>query len=140
MAKLRVGSKGKISVAVAGMIGAIISLVMSVLLTVALTNLILKGSVEDKTADIFIFAIRTLSVLLGCVAGSLLTDGKLLQVIGLSALGYLLILLATGIVLFDGSFQGFWIGILSVIMGAVVAILIKSTTLRSNKHKKFRRK
>lgn len=140
MTKLHVGIKSKLSTVSAGAIGAGAAMVLSILLSLALTNLIIKGNIADHLTGMMIFAIRTIAVFLGCIIGSSLIDGKLLPVAGISALGYLLFLLATGIALFDGSFKSFGSGVLSVLAGAIIAVFVKTTTLRSNKHSKIRHK
>lgn len=140
MSKIHAGTKGRISIISAGAIGTGIATVLTIIMSVVLTSLILKGIVVDHLTGALVFVIRTIAVFVACVTSGALADGKLLPVVGVSALGYLLILLATGIVAFDGSFSDFGSGILSVITGAMIAVFGKVIKLRSNKHGKIRRK
>lgn len=104
--------------------GLLISLVISVILTIGLTSLIQNGKLSES-GEMPAFIIRVIATLAGGLLGAGLSTKKFLPVIGAISAGYLLVLLGMGIILFDGSIHKLWLGILSVAIGAMIAILIK---------------
>ena len=115
-------------------IGVAIAVVLSTILSALLTSLVINGSIGENKTGIGIFAIRTLSVLLGGVAGAAIGKEKYLQTIGFITLGYLVILLGLGIALYDGSFQNFGSGVISTLIGGLVAYLIQMRPRGKRKH------
>lgn len=99
--------------------------VMTALLSMGLTSLVINGKIGENSTGIFIFVIRTVSVLLGGMIGTGFSKGNYLPVIGLTTLGYMIIMLGLGITLFNGSFQNFGMGAISVIIGGALACALK---------------
>ena len=66
-----------------------------------------------------------MAVLIGGLLGAGLSKDKYLIVISAVALGYIIVLLALGIILFDVSINNIGTGVLSVAIGAGIALLIK---------------
>lgn len=126
--------KGGRSIGISVLIGVAMALAVSGLLSVGLTSLLMNGHVELNGTVIIVFLIRALSVLAGGLLASALSEGKHLAVIGLVAVGYLLILLGLGIVLYDGSFRNFGGGVLSAAAGGASACLIKLKPPAKRKH------
>lgn len=124
---------GKLSWLKTSVIGTIIATAISVGLTALLANLVLKGSVEESGTGWYVFGIRLLSVAVGSLVGTGLADEKILPVIGVVSGGYLVALLALGIVFFDGSFRQFGLGLLSVLIGGGLACAVRLMPRKSNK-------
>ena len=119
---LSLGKNKNIAVCIG--IGLLVSLIISVGLTIGLTSLIQNGKLSENGATP-VFIIRLIATLAGGLLGAGLFGKKFLPVIGAISAGYLIVLLAMGIILFDGSFHKLWMGALSVAVGAAIAILIK---------------
>lgn len=119
-------------------IGVVTASLVSLLLTALTTNHILNGHVGVEIASAVIFAIRSVSLLIGALIGGSLMKKNNLKLVGLIAAGYLIMLTGTGIVFFSGNLKNFLLGVISVLVGGVAALLIlqKPKTNRV-KHKKF---
>lgn len=118
--------------------GVIIASLISVLLTALVTNFILNGHLREKNTTAIIFVIRTISLLIGALIGASLLKQNYLKIVGLITAGYLIIMIGTGIVFFDESFKNFLLGVASVLIGGIAALIILQTPKRNHvKHKKF---
>lgn len=115
-------------------IGAVISVVISIALTALLTSFVINRSIGESNTSIYIFLIRSISVFLGSILGAAIGKEKYLQTIGCITLCYLVVLLSLGITLYDGSFQHFGSGIISSIIGGLVAYLIQMRPRGNRKH------
>ena len=116
-------------------IGMVAEILLSILLTAGLTSLILNGKLTEQTSGFIIFTIRLLSVLLGGLIGTGISNDKILPVIGSISLGYLFVLIAFGIAVYNRSFCGFILSTLSVIAGALIVTLIRLKSKTRPKHK-----
>ena len=121
-------------------IGFVVSVVISVVATALFANLALNGKLEDRLAGTVVFIVRLISVAGGGLIGTGVSKEKNLTVVGCVSGAYLLTLLAVGIVLYDGSFNNFGSGLLSVLLGGVVAALIRLKPQKSNTHSRKRRR
>ena len=115
-------------------IGTTLAAIVSFLLTMGLTSLIMKGSVPENAPNVYVFFIRSISVLLGCLAATVLVKEKNLQTIGIVTAAYLLIMLGCGIIFYDGSFHNFGIGLLSATIGGGIACIIKIIPQKKKYH------
>ena len=104
--------------------GLFASLVVSVVLMIGLTCLIEKGKLNDNEY-LAVFITRLIATIAGGLLSARLAEKKLLLNVVTTSAAYLLVLLSVGIVLFDGVFDKFWIGVLSVVIGVVIVLLIK---------------
>lgn len=122
-------------------VSVIAATILSVALSALLASLILNGSLSEKAVGTAILAVRSVSLLAGALVGGAMLKQKILPQVGFTALGYLLVLLGIGIVFYDGSFNEFWSGIASVLVGGTGAfvILLRSTKQRTHRPKKFSR-
>lgn len=111
-------------------IGLAVTLVVSILLSAGLTSLVINGNLNENSVRISVFVIRTISVLLGGLVGASLSKGKYLPIVGIIALIYAIVLIGFGIIFYDGSFQNFGFGMLSMIIGGALACIIKLKPLR----------
>lgn len=118
-----------------GAIGIGLAVLLSVLLSALLANLVISGSLQEQNASIAIFLIRTLSVLVGGFVAATISEGKTLPIIGIVGLGYLAILIAFGIIFYDGFFKGFLGGLLSAFVGCALACAIKLKPIKNKRHK-----
>ena len=132
--KLKLSKGAKTTWVRAAVIGICFALVVSVALTALLGKFALNGTIGESGVGLAVFVIRLLSVAVGGFVGTGLTDGKLLPVVGVITAGYLLFLLAAGIILFDGSFNRFASGLVSAVLGGAVVALIRSMPKKSKNH------
>lgn len=116
--------KAGISSTAAIVIGVVIAALASVILIALMSNLILNGHLGEQIATVIIFAIRSVSLLIGALIGGLLMKHNYLKLVGLIAAGYLLVLTGIGIVFYSGSLKNFLLGMISVLVGGVAALLI----------------
>lgn len=122
------------SVVISVVVGMLVALVVSVLLNIGLTSLVMNGYIAENGTTVFVFLSRAISVITGGLLTSSLAKEKILLVIGLSAVGYLMILIGLGIVLFEGSFHNFGSGVLSVAAGVACACIMKLKPPSKKKH------
>ena len=101
------------------------SLIVSLLLSLLLTSITINGSITEDHAGKFVFAARAVSVLIGGLVSAGMEKGKYIPVIGMTALGYLLVVMGVGILFFDGGFREFGTGLISVVIGGCLACVIK---------------
>ena len=138
--KTRAGSSSGRSIVFISAVGIIIALTLSFFLSAGLTSLVMSNKLSESSTSPFTFAIRTVAVLAGALIGTVFAKDKYFVNIGIIALGYLIILLGLGITLYDGSFQNFGTGILSVIVGGSIGYLIRlksqNKTRRTKKSKR----
>ena len=118
-------------------IGAGISLLISILLSLLLASFIVEGKAGEgiiKTASHFT---RALSVFVGGLISAKMAEGKSLPVVVMVTATYLLLIIALGISIYGNSFQGFIGGVVSALSGGVIAALIalKPTTKKHVRHK-----
>ena len=132
-------NKPKVSVIAGVGIGIVAAVVISVLLTALYGALMMNGSVGETPSTVAIFLIRAVSVTVGCFLATILTKEYFLPVIGITAAGYLIVLLGTGIAVFDGSFKNFGSGLVSVLLGGVIPGITKlKAPKKRRKMPKFR--
>lgn len=128
-------SSAKLTELPAAIIGIATATLISFLLTVALTSLVMNGTVGESSTGPYIFAIRTIASAIGCFLGALLLNGKYLIIAGTIALGYLAVLIGTGIILYDGSFNNMLSGTVSVLLGGIFACVVVLKPLKKSKNK-----
>ncbi len=104
--------------------GMLVSLLLSAVLTIGMTSLIQNGKLSEN-GSIIVFFVRAIAVLIGGLFGAGLSKDKYLIVIFCIALSYMIVLLVLGIIMFDVSFNNLGAGVLSIAIGATVALLIK---------------
>lgn len=131
--KRRVNPSSNRSLAAGIGVGIAVSVSASLLLTAGLTSLVLKESIKENGTTLYIFAIRALATILGCLVGTGVTSGKYLPVIGGICLFYFITLLAIAIIFFDGMFQMLGLGMLSILVGGIIVCLIKLNPLKSKR-------
>lgn len=105
-------------------VGIVAASLLSVLLTALLTNIVLSNNLRENSIDAIVFLIRAISLLVGVLFGAMVSKKKHLQLVGFAALGYLLMLIGTGIVFYDGNFKHFLSGVASVLLGGIAALAI----------------
>lgn len=134
--KKRIGKSfsAKPAEAHAVIIGIIVASIVSFLLLIGLTSLIVNGTVNEVGTGPYIFIIRTIAAAIGCLTGTVLMKGKYLLIAGSIALGYMVFLLAMGIVLFDSSFKNILSGAASVLLGGAIACFVVLKPLKKPKY------
>ena len=136
MKRLHISAGGNKNIITSVGLGLLSALIISIVLTILQTSLIDKGKMNDNGLA-GVFLIRIIATAIGGLIGSGLSGSKSLLTIVITAATYFVVLLVVGIVLFDDTFQKFWMGVLSVVIGAVVALLIKLKSQTTRK-KAFR--
>jgi len=114
----------KRTVPMAAAVGIVTGVGISIILTAALTSLVLNGRIGNNGEVVALFVIRGLSMLIGGLLGGMIAKEKYLQIVGIITLGYLVTLVGIGIVFFDGSFRNLLDGVISVLLGSVTSFLI----------------
>ena len=133
--KIKGAKQGENKIVTGVGIGIGIAILLSILMTAGLTSLVLNGKLAEQTSDAVVFGIRLAAVLLGGLIGTGISNEKVLPVIGSIGLGYLLILIAFGIAVYDGSFRGFGLGLLSVAAGVLIVTFVRLRRSAKPKHK-----
>lgn len=133
MVKQRAVSKGSSSGAIGAGTGLAASILLSIVLTAVLTSLITKGTVSERAVGVSVFFVRLLAVFTGSLIGAATAHEKYLKVSGIIVVGYLFALFGLGIVLYDGTFRNLWSGVVSALLGGILAILIKLRPQRKGK-------
>ena len=136
MVKQSALSKGSRSGAVGAGVGLAAAILLSTVLTVALTSLIVKGTVGEWAVGAFVFFVRLLSVLTGGLIGTAIAKEKYLKIIGIIIAGYLFVALGLGIAFYDGAFQNLGLGVVSVLLGGFLAMLVKLKPQRKGNNAK----
>lgn len=106
------------------MTGTIVALLLSVLLTALMGNIILSGHLSEKTVTAGVFVTRSISVLVGSLIGASMLKQHYLKIVSIISAVYFITLIGTGIVFFNGSFQNFLLGLVSVLIGGAVGLLL----------------
>lgn len=128
------------SLTMAILVGEGVAVLLTGLLSALLANLVLKGATGEGQSGVWVFVIRAVSVLLGCLAGVWIGKDKYLMIIGIIALGYLALLIALCIILYDGAFGGITAGLASVLVGGILGLMPKLLPARKGKYStKYRR-
>lgn len=122
--KVNVVSPNSNSMLFAVIIGVVLSAVAGIILSIGFTSLVMNGIVKESAFKIIIFLIRVIAIIVGTVTGAKLAKENILVIAGIIALGFILLLLAFGIIIYEGSFRHFGAGIASVLTGAVIGYLI----------------
>lgn len=132
MKKMTLGKKQLVSSGGAIAIGIGFSVLITLLITAGLAALIISSKLQESTVGIIVAIIRAIAVFLGVMITTKIKQDKILQSTGIVAGLYVLIILGLGILLYDGSFNSFGIGLLSILVGALAAYLIR---IKPNKRK-----
>lgn len=132
MKKMTLGKKQLVSSGGAIAIGIGISVLITLLLTAGLAALIISSKLQESTVGIIVALIRAIAVFLGVMITTKIKQDKILQSTGIVAGLYILIILGLGIMLYDGSFNSFGFGLLSILVGGLAAYLIR---IKPNKRK-----
>ena len=119
-------------------VGFFAATVASFLLLLGLTSLIMNGSFDKDTAGVAVFFVRTVAVFLGCLIACGIYKERGVVVIGSVVGSYLVAILVTGIIAFDGFVQNFVSGLISVCLGGFLVLIIrlipKKRTFHSVRH------
>ena len=117
--------------------GVITASLLSVLLTALLANFVLHEHLGEESAGVAAFVIRAASLFVGAFVGARVLKKDYLKLIGIIMAGYLLMLIGTGVVLYDESFKHFISGLTSVLFGGAAALVILLRP-KVNKHRRVK--
>lgn len=104
--------------------GLVISLVVSVILAILFTVFIFNGQVDDDKMNIFTLVITFVASSIGAIVSGKLNNGKYALVTMLTGVIYLLSLIVTGVMFFDGGLVNIWMCSAVIISGALGACVI----------------
>lgn len=135
--KTYTNQKGNHTVPVAVAFGLGVSLLVTVLLSAALTSMVTKGTLQLENLQFIIFMIRAIAVTVGAIITTGLRNGKVLLNIAIVCAAYLVILISVTIIFYNGMFQNLGGGLLSVLAGGAAACLIR---LKPEKRRKINRR
>lgn len=113
------------SAMVGALIGIVISLAISLIFVVAMTSMVINNKFVERSLGWSIFVVRMISALVGTLVGTGLAKEKCAITIAIITVGYLVVLIGLGIVIFDESFKNFGAGLVSTIFGGIVGFLIR---------------
>lgn len=120
--------------------GSVVSLVLSVILAMIVAALIVNERIGESAIKYISPIIVLIATMAGCIIGAGLVGEKLAVVSGITGVVYLLILIGTGILFFDGGFHNLWTSILSIIVGCVssCAICIRGKGSKTKRKRAYR--
>ena len=107
------------------LLGMLCSMVISLLLLLGVTSLLLGGKIEDDLVGLLISVIKFTAVMIGVLVCTSITKEKFLIQSVVIAIGYVLLLTITGLLIYDGVVSGFWMDMISVALGAAAGYLLR---------------
>ena len=107
-------------------LGIILSLLSTFILSILITTLLDKEILELKAIPIITNISHALSVFIGTIVAITLHKEKLAIVAGTIAGTYLVIALCANMLLFSNGFEGIGAGIISIFIGGLIPILLKT--------------
>lgn len=115
--------------------GIVVALVLTLLSVAILAALIQNESASEKSTDIWISVTAILSVMIGTLLSAVRIGEKNAVICGITALGYGFILLAIGILFFDGNIRGIGGRLLAILVGGAIgcAISMKKSDKRAKR-------
>lgn len=122
--------------------GVVIGTIAAILLSVILSAILVTMIQSKKTSDSVtpqLFAIRFISVMVGCLIGTQINYEKCFIETLLITGAYILILLCLGIMFFDGQFHQIATGVLASIGGGVLSCLFRLKSMK-NKNQVYKTK
>ncbi|MBR4017183.1 MAG: hypothetical protein IKK11_05160, partial [Oscillospiraceae bacterium] len=96
------------------LIGVLVALFVSFLLSVGLTSLLLNKSTGEWPENFSSFIIRMISVLSGCLVGTAIYKEKTIITTGILTAIYFVILLIIGTIVYNSVFRKMGMGLVSV--------------------------
>lgn len=123
--KSRTKSISNRSVLFGGVAGILTALIIGLLLLTGLSSVLIKGTIKESAVGILLHIIRAIATLVGVLIGTGLVKEKIVVTSGAITLGYLLILLCLGVVIYDTSFRSFVQSAMSVAFGGTAACMFR---------------
>ena len=117
-------TKNKQSFATVLSIGTLTSLLLSAALSMIIATFVLNERIGEDAIGFLSRIIMMISSALGCIIAIRLNAEKLAIVSGVTGIIYLLILIGTGILFFDGGFHNVWTSVISIAVGCVLSCTI----------------
>lgn len=104
--------------------GVVMALGLTVLSVAILAAMIQNESVSEMSAGIWISVTVIVSVMVGTIFAAVRIGERNAVVCGITALGYAFVLLASGILFFDGDIRGAGSRLLTILVGAAIGCTI----------------
>lgn len=118
-------------------IGVVISVMVTVLLSAIVSWLIANDKIEMEAMDFSALVVRLLAALIGCAVAARGEKGLIKAVI--AAIGYLVILVCINALFFDGRFTGILGGVIAVAIGCAAAVIVNNLPKRRNGSRRRKR-
>ncbi len=118
-------------------IGTAVSVLCMLLLSVLLTVLVENEAVSSTMVTIAALCIHAISVFAGSMLSLTGQKGRIAVVAGTVTASYFLMQICVNMLFFSAGFEGVAAGLVSMLVGGVIAVLIKS---RLGQKKKYRAK
>jgi hypothetical protein len=112
-----------VSIAVSVIVGLGCAIVITLLLSSLAAWLITTEKLGVGTQGITALVITGLSGLAGCIVALALAEGRELQVSGITAGAYFLLLLSCTALLFGGTYDGVWKSVITILISWLVSLL-----------------
>lgn len=111
-------------VSTALLFGVSTELAISLLAAAIIATLVLGGRVSEEKMQYFAVAIQFLATFAGALIAGKTLQNRFAMTCGITAAIYCLLLIGTGILIFDCALESVWTGIVSVAAGAVAACVL----------------
>lgn len=120
-------------------IGLLASVILTVLLAMIVAVLVLNGTLEETTVGYMCMAILLVATVVGTVLAGKKATGKYGIICISVAVGFVLVMIGSNIIFFDGVFMGFMSKIAMVLLGCGLASVVLLKPLGKGKRKRYRR-
>lgn len=117
-------------------IGVLLSVMSSLLLAVGTAGLITNEKLSEGGIHYFALLITLISGMVGGLVAGKIVGSKYAVVTGLTGLVYLLVLIAVGILFFDGGFNMLWTSTAAIAVGAAASCVLCITGTRGRGKRK----
>lgn len=122
------------------MIGVVLTISVTILLSAAAATLVLSGFLDETKLKLAAYSIMFLSVFSGATISSRKTDAHIAIVDAAITAIYMFLLVAINIVVFSGSFSHLWIGLAVVLTAATTSMLFSAKGIKhkTRRYKQYR--
>lgn len=116
--------KDERSMATGVAIGVLLSVMISLLLAMGTAGLITNEKLSEGGIHYFTLIITLISGMVGGLVAGKIVGSKYAVVTGLTGLVYLLVLIAVGILIFDGGFNMLWTSAVAIAVGVSISCVL----------------
>ena len=136
MAYKQKGRGGSVSYMKGIGIGVVAAILITMILSTLVTFLIINENIDAYSMGYYAFGIVLIASFIGCVISGKLIMERVAILSGAVALVYLLMIVAIGVLFFDGSVAGVWTRLVAVAISGVVSCAFCIRGKRNGKKRK----